>query len=319
MSLDFNQTCPILYQPPGFVDKDDFQEGDAQEICDALVAGDEDVVGTMNTGHYQVRVTVRLSNSEAQDSLVDLQDTEMSKQLQTMQKTSSNPSNNLLSTLRESLPPTKRSTDGSIPRGKRAKIQTDQKRPHWEISAAQHGVRTPQSSQSLGEDSNAVDIVSMDVEQSSIDLDMPMNATSKDKLAFLRTSKLAELLVHCYAIQSRRPGHSDLFRRDLLVKGDIQRHKRSRDVNCECGSLNRSSKMVSIPSHASRLRVDRHSFTVKYAITGSMILAMVSTKVLLHLLFLTHTAVTAASCFPKIRVLVSLRCSSFCCERLLIT
>lgn len=237
----------MLYQPPGFVDKDDFQEGDVQEICDALEAGAEDVVGMMDSGHYQVRVTVRLSNSEAQDSLIDPQDTEMSKQLQAMQKTSSNPSNNLLSTLRESLPRVKRPAAGSIPNGKRAKIQTDEKHLDREISGAEHRAKTPQSSQSLGDDSNAVDLTSPDVEKPSIDFVTLTSASSEEKWVSLHTSKLAELLVHCYAIQNGKAGYGEVFHQDLLTKGEIKRHRRSKDVRCECGSLHRSSKMVSMP------------------------------------------------------------------------
>ncbi|OAL22115.1 hypothetical protein AYO22_07475 [Fonsecaea multimorphosa] len=55
MSLTYNETCPMVYQPPGFVDKDEYQEEEGGAMCEALLRRDEDVVGALECGHHQLK------------------------------------------------------------------------------------------------------------------------------------------------------------------------------------------------------------------------------------------------------------------------
>ena len=246
MSLAYNQACPAPYQPSGFVDKDDFQEGDAQAMCDYLTADTEDVVGMLETSHHQVRVTVRLANLEAQDSSVDFQDTEMSKQLQAMQKTSSSQSDRLLSTLKGSTPAAKRRTDAPIPSGKRMKATGPRKPSNHNTAPRVTRASAPKSSQSLG-----IPIVAGLESVGQKDLTVKSVAGTMDSPkgtdARLAVTKLAELLVHCYAVQKAKTvDGGDLFDEDLLAEGHIKRLSRSINISCECGSRKESSGMVSI-------------------------------------------------------------------------
>ncbi|KIW62466.1 hypothetical protein PV04_10639 [Phialophora macrospora] len=243
MSLAYNKSCPALYQPPGFVDKDDFQEGDAEVVCDSLVGGSENVVGVLESGHYQIRVTVRMADSEVPDSSIDPQDTEMSKRLQAMQKTSSSHSNNLLSTLKESTPATKRRINASIPDGKRTK-STASRNSEGDIIAGAARASALNSPRSLGNMSVAQPD-SIGLRGSPIQFAAATQGSPKETGARLVVTKLAELLVHCYAVQKEKAGGGEaVFDEDLLAEGKIKRVTRSADISCECGSPKESSGML---------------------------------------------------------------------------
>ncbi|KAJ9614524.1 hypothetical protein H2200_002661 [Cladophialophora chaetospira] len=239
MSLAYNKSCPPLYQPSGFVDRDDFQEGDVEAIYDSLTADGADVVGMLDTGHHQVRVTVNLTHSEAQDSPVDLRDTEMSKQLQAMQKTSSSQSNKLLSTLKGSTPATKRRSDAPNPLSKRVKATSTGERSSIEAAPRVTRASTNKNAQNLE--------IPMDTELESshqLGLSVELGAATTTG-ARLAVSKLAELLVHCYAVQNGKTGDKgDLFDEDQLAEGKIKRVSRSIDIGCECENREGSSGML---------------------------------------------------------------------------
>jgi hypothetical protein len=247
MSLSYNEACPPLYQPPGFVDKDDFQEGDAEAMRNSLEESAEDIVGTFETNHYQIRVAACLSSAPPQDSSVDFRDTEMSKQLQAMQKTSSSYSNNLLSTLRGSPPAVKRRSNAPILNGKRVKVNTPQP---LSKGSRQHLTSAPtlKSSQSLRASSLAES-------ESSELIKSPMVSVVAGEISpettpfWVGVEKMAELLVHCYAIQSGKAGNNGgVFEPGLLAEGRIKRLNRASDINCECGNERVSATMVRIHS-----------------------------------------------------------------------
>ena len=121
MSLIYNDDCPPSYQPPGFVDQQDFPDEAGDKICNTLWDDGWNMVGKLETGHHQVAVGVRSLHSEEAISSVDPHDTAMSKQLQAMQKTSSQPTTNLISTLRDSGSRRKRADNVPIP-AKRVKV-----------------------------------------------------------------------------------------------------------------------------------------------------------------------------------------------------
>ena len=248
MSLAYNQGCPPLYQPPGFVDKDDFQEGDAQAMCKSLAADSEEIVGMLETGYHQVRVTVRLANSEAQESPIDLQDTEMSKQLQAMQKTSSSHSNNLLSTLKGSTSAAKRRADGPTPtpNSKRVKATGSSLPPTSDTTPRMARASALKSSQNLG---HAVVDYSKPVGQRELPVNLVAGHKGSSNVMGTRlaVTSLAKLIVHCYALQkATRGAEGDLFDEDLLAEGNIKRLTRSTNVRCECGSGKQSGGMVSL-------------------------------------------------------------------------
>lgn len=253
MALAYNQSCPTLYQPPGFVDEDEFQEGDAQAMCDSLVAGAGDVVGVLETGHHEVRITVRLADAEAQDSSIDLHDIEMSKQLQAMQKTSSSYSNNLLSTLKESTPAAKRRTDAPIPSGKRVKAIVSRKLFVTDAGPRVTRAGVMKAPQTLKKPSCA-QLVSDSPRDSSVEFFAATKDSLKGTSIRLAVTKLTELLVHCYAVQNGKAGGGDVFDGDLLAEGKIKRLSRSSDISCECGSPEGSSGMVRISSPCALLQ-----------------------------------------------------------------
>ncbi|EXJ61174.1 uncharacterized protein A1O5_11966 [Cladophialophora psammophila CBS 110553] len=244
MSLTYNETCPMVYQPPGFVDKDNCQEAEGSAMCDALLKGDEDVVGVLECGHHQVRVAVRLQGAKGEESSIDVQDTEMSRRLQAMQKTSSSHSNNLVSTLRDSFPRSKRPREGPIPSAKR-------------VRAA--GPGNPSSNDTAPQITKAYLLIGPEsLEKSSFaEPESPqLGDTSRDFAALaksspkghglcLRITKLTELLIHCFAIQSGKTDENgNVFDQDLLAEGKIKRLSRCSRVNCECGSRHRSGPML---------------------------------------------------------------------------
>ncbi|OAP54663.1 hypothetical protein AYL99_11111 [Fonsecaea erecta] len=236
MSLTYNETCPMPYQPPGFVDKDDYQEGEGQIMCEALLKRDEDVVGVLECGHQQVRVAVSVQSS------IDLQDTEMSRQLQAMQKTSSSHSNNLVSTWRDSFPGAKRPRTGPIPRAKRLRASSSGKPSNNEPVPQEVSFNIPTGSQRLEKPTFA----SPELGQRSASKDHSAPTSSpKGSCLCLRISKLTELLIHCYAIQSGKTGgNENAFDQGLLAEGKIKRLSRSSRINCECGSQQKSSSML---------------------------------------------------------------------------
>ena len=280
MSLAYNQKCPFVYQPPGFVDKEDFQQGDGQAVFDSLLIGSEDVVGTMDTGHYQIRIGVHLQESIAQEPSMDLQDTKMSKQLQAMQKTSSGRSNNLLSTLKDSPPRPKRRTNAPVSDGKRAKA-TDR------TASRKHGASTPphlenaeppKRSESLGKSTfEELELASLHKPSSS--LAAATKDTPQGNSVSLDCTKLAELLVHCYAVQNGRAnGLGNIFDQDLLAEGKIKRLNQSSHVSCECGSQHKSGAMVSSLSSFCGILTDQPSYTASRATFGSIRNATATTK-----------------------------------------
>ncbi|KIV83182.1 hypothetical protein PV11_05232 [Exophiala sideris] len=127
MSLVYNDECPVDYQPQGFVDQADLAGVDGEKICDILWTNKGEEVGRINAGHHQVAVGVRSLHREADAAPVDPQDTTMSKQLQAMQKTSSQRSNNLVSTLQDPVARPKRWNDMPAPQAKRLKVASAQK------------------------------------------------------------------------------------------------------------------------------------------------------------------------------------------------
>ena len=244
MSLSYNQTCPTRYQPHGFVDTDDFQEEDVAAVCDSLGTAADDTVGMFETGHHQVRITASVSSSDAQDSSIDPQDTEMSKHLQAMQKTSSNYSNNLVSTLRGSTPAVKRRADSPSWGGKRARPNALEPAQKFTASSLKQATDL-RSSQSLVVSGVAKPESAHDTQSPPLSVVAPKKS-SEEAGTRLVVTKLAELLVHCHAIQSGRvSGEQDVFVSALLAEGTIKRLNRGSFVSCECGNQHRANQMVS--------------------------------------------------------------------------
>ncbi|OQV03309.1 HORMA domain-containing protein [Cladophialophora immunda] len=242
MSLTYNETCPMVYQPPGFIDKDEYQEEEGHAMCGALLKQDDDVVGILECGHHRVRVAVRVQSAAREEPSIDLQDTEMSRQLQAMQKTSSSQSNNLLSTLRDSLPVSKRPRDGPIPSAKRLRASDPEKSSSEQPITHGVGINLPTGLTPLEKQTFTVLRSGQDGNTSK---DPSAPSSPKAKGLNLRITKLTELLIHCYAIQSGKAGEcGNAFDQDLLAEGKIKRLNRSSRINCECGSQQRSSSML---------------------------------------------------------------------------
>ncbi|KIW93161.1 uncharacterized protein Z519_05766 [Cladophialophora bantiana CBS 173.52] len=244
MSLTYNETCPMVYQPPGFVDKDNCQEAEGQAMCDALLKGDEDVVGVLECGHHQVRVGVRLQGAKREKSSIDVQDAEMSRQLQAMQKTSSSHSNNLVSTLRYSFSGSKRPKEGPIPSAKRVRAAGPGKPSHNDPAPQIARANLLIGLESL-EKLSFADLESSRFGNTSRDFAALPKSSPKGHGLCLRITKLTELLIHCFAIQSGKTDESgNVFDQDLLAKGKIKRLSRWSRVNCECGSQHRLGPML---------------------------------------------------------------------------
>lgn len=99
MSLAYNDACPTLYQPPHFVDADQYEHSNAGPLLDHLWKQDGICVGELETSHHCIAVGVRSlkpsSSSEVQDSAI-------STHLKTMQRTSSSHNDGLPSTMLDS-------------------------------------------------------------------------------------------------------------------------------------------------------------------------------------------------------------------------
>lgn len=248
MSLTYTEQCPLVYQPPGFVDKEDFEDGDKKSICDAILQGTGDIIGTLDTQHHQVSVAVLLQCAGDAISSPDLQDATMSKQLKAMQKTSSFRSTNLISTMRDSAFGSKRETDGPVRKAKRVK-HANFENPLDDRPVIRAGLEM--SRQEL--DAPVVASNEMAADGSLFGSDFvapsPSSGTGRPRLI---ASKLAELLVHCHAIQCGVAGNGGkMFDQELLSAGTIMRHHRSNEIRCECGSQRTSSDMVSSPAKTS--------------------------------------------------------------------
>lgn len=264
MSLTYNNACPISYQPPGFVDREHFKEGDAGTICDSLLRDVQDVVGKLETGHHRVNVGVTLQASRETQPSPDVQDTTMSKQLQAMQKTSSVHSTNMVSTLRDSGEGAKRKRDALPPKAKRLKNF--------------HRRDLPSERQTNDSDEEERPAHSQDLEKPMLTTngDEADSKTHSDPLGLLLPArKLAELLVHCYALQCGLDGGpGEVFDQALLAEGTIKRRFRSTMVKCECGNPHTSGVMVSTRGRDWRFELTGASSTVKYVMPGSTANAM---------------------------------------------
>lgn len=101
MSLAYNEMCPLLYQPTPFADASQHTRPGERPLLDSLWAEGGHSVGNMETSHHHVHAEIRSLMPSSLSS--DMQDSAMSRYLRTMQRTSSPQSNNMRSTLRESL------------------------------------------------------------------------------------------------------------------------------------------------------------------------------------------------------------------------
>ncbi len=230
MSLIYNDDCPPSYQPPGFVDQQDFPDEAGDKICNTLWDDGWNMVGKLETGHHQVAVGVRSLHSEEAISSVDPHDTAMSKQLQAMQKTSSQPTTNLISTLRDSGSRRKRADNVPIP-AKRVKVAHGQ-------GVQEDGVQRQFDSNRQAEETDdpkhvsATGIVQQNSMGSSNASVNPPRRSTVDHPRRLVTSKLAQILIHCYAIQRCVTGVSPVFDENLLAGGTIKRRLRSSRIKC---------------------------------------------------------------------------------------
>lgn len=115
MSLTYRENCPQAYQPPGFVDQEEFAGTVGEKICDTLRKSAGDPVGEVQVGHQQVAMSVRPFRTYEPSTSIDPQDIAMSKQLRAMQKTSSQRTTNLVSTLQDTGSRRKRNIDMPLP------------------------------------------------------------------------------------------------------------------------------------------------------------------------------------------------------------
>ncbi|EXJ82467.1 hypothetical protein A1O3_06280 [Capronia epimyces CBS 606.96] len=231
MSLTYNDECPNIYQPPGFMDRDDPEEPDRLLICEALEQGVGDIVGKLDTGHYQVNVGVCQRASEDTDTPPDPQDAAMSRQLQAMQKTSSIRSTDLVSTLKDSRSD-KRKNDFQVPGRKRLKVTG----PSGLLSEIQVGQGKRQQQVGRIEDLET-SVGELNQAGAADDPVVSEASPSRRNGPWLSISKLVELLVHCYAIQCGvSGGDGNVFDQGLLADGIIRRRNRSNRLRCECGN-----------------------------------------------------------------------------------
>ncbi|KAK5409813.1 hypothetical protein LTR07_008828 [Exophiala xenobiotica] len=242
MSLVYNDDCPPKYQPPGFVDQQDFPHEAGDKICNTLWDDGWSMVGKLETGHHQVAVGVRSLHSEKTTSFVDPHDTAMSKQLQAMQKTSSQPITNLTSTLRDSGSRRKRANNVLIP-AKRLKVAHGQE---VQEDGVQKQVNSNQPAEET-EDPKHPSATGIVQQASIVSSNASVNPSQRSAVEHPRrlvASKLAQILIHCYAIQRGVTGTSPVFDENLLAGGMIKRRLRSSRVKCECGGRHRSKDML---------------------------------------------------------------------------
>ncbi|KAK5264273.1 hypothetical protein LTR99_003580 [Exophiala xenobiotica] len=228
MSLVYNDDCPPKYQPPGFVDQQDFPHEAGDKICNTLWDDGWSMVGKLETGHHQVAVGVRSLHSEKTTSFVDPHDTAMSKQLQAMQKTSSQPITNLTSTLRDSGSRRKRANNVLIP-AKRLKVAHGQE---VQEDGVQKQVNSNQPAEET-EDPKHPSATGIVQQASIVSSNASVNPSQRSAVEHPRrlvASKLAQILIHCYAIQRGVTGTSPVFDENLLAGGMIKRRLRSSRV-----------------------------------------------------------------------------------------
>ncbi|KAK6367417.1 hypothetical protein LTS17_010343 [Exophiala oligosperma] len=115
MSLTYRDSCPQAYQPPGFVDQEEYPGKIGERICDTLWKSHGDLMGEVQVGNEQIAMSVRPFRIDEPSTSIDPQDMAMSKQLQAMQKTSSQRTTNLVSTLQDSGSRRKRNSDVPLP------------------------------------------------------------------------------------------------------------------------------------------------------------------------------------------------------------
>ena len=226
----------------------DLERRDGGSTWGALLQDTGEIIGKLETGDLQVSVGVRHNRLADADNSADPQDTIMSKQLQEMQKTSSPRSTNLLSTMRDSGPRSKRQADDLVAnlKSKRPKA-TDAN-----IVANQNGTKLF-SKKDRGRGTRKVGNSPHNDDETGLASAMPSGTlgrnSSRKNSASLLSSKLAELLVHCYAIQNGVGGGAgNVFDQGLLATGIIRRKVRSDQVRCECGSRHTSDGMVGSPT-----------------------------------------------------------------------
>ncbi|EXJ81566.1 hypothetical protein A1O1_07630 [Capronia coronata CBS 617.96] len=237
MSLTYNEACPDIYQPPGFMDTDHLEQSSGQLLCGVLGHVVEDIVGSLDTSHHQVDVAVCRNPLKDAETPIDPQDAAMSKQLQAMQKTSSIRSTDLVSTLRDSIS-RKRRNGSPIPNEKRLKlVGTENLLVKEQVQADNKRLKQREvSGTSIGE--------MIDTGSKNISVASPVSTTRNDGPCLI-ISKLAELLVHSYAIQCGLSGDDGIvFDQALLADGIIRRRNRSTRLRCECGSALTSGKMI---------------------------------------------------------------------------
>jgi hypothetical protein len=217
VSLLYNHTCPVLYEPAGFASSPDT---DTSSFNDPSTATDH--VGKFHVGYYQIAVTaghVKPIQDEAggrspvpeiisnggstKDSTSSrLEDLAIKRQLQAMQRSSSIPSN-LIST--------------QIERALKSTHTASQNVSQSALSAAMPGQRG-----------------------SGIAVDWD----SRRKLNVTPT-KMAELIVQAWGLEAHNQSYVYMLDIDLLRKSNkIKRLNPGKDVRCECGSDHERDAMV---------------------------------------------------------------------------
>lgn len=237
MTLAYNENCPTLYQPPYFVDAEDLQSDGYQTLYGELWEGPNESLGKVETGHHRVSIDFCSKHTVACSVSTDLQDTAMSNQLRTMQKPSSIRSTNLISTLGDPghnvtgfaipMKPQNTLSRGRTPTPTRVIQRGSSKRMYAESVSGQH-IELVAGSHNFSE---------------PVDANEEPKSLVKEKDVFsISPSKMAELLVQAYALQTQTG--DEVFDPELLTKGIIKRWQRSIQVKCECGSDHSSRNMV---------------------------------------------------------------------------
>ena len=217
VSLLYNHTCPLPYEPAGFVgssDTDTFFFNDSSVTTDdvgkfcvgyyqiAVTAGHAKPVRDEAGGRSQVPETISDEGSTKDPTSSRLEDLKIKKQLQAMQRSSSVPSN-LIST----------------------QIERTLKDTHT-------------ASQSLSQ--SALPAARPSQHGSGVAIDWESRRTLN-----VTPTKMAELIVQAWGLEAHSQSYMYMFDIDLLRKSNkIKRLNPGKDVNCECGSDHEEDAMV---------------------------------------------------------------------------
>ena len=226
MSVAYTDQCPPRYEPAGFV-ANSLHSIDPKQ-WDNLWKPSKNHIVTFDTAHHTLKIAAR-DFCGAEQTTSQVQDAVMSKQLETMQKSSSGRNINATSTL-------------PIPPPAKTHLPEPMRSSRKRKSAHEEAHTLPYKKQ------NTAAVTSETAPFQSGQAANPLRNISTDakrrRKRLLLPEKIAEIVIHACGTNEYHQASGLVFDKAALQAGRLSRLVESEEVKCECGSTHVAEDMV---------------------------------------------------------------------------